>query len=203
MGHDMLLNDLALAKGTIYKNVNLGSHFLSMYAKGEWRKDKKGQNIYVRDGVPRADIVTIKPSYTRFLIDIYEIKATRSDFLSDINSEKWEKYLPHCNRFYFAVLKGIITKKDIPLKAGLYIYGVNGWYCSKHALKRDVEIPLETLQSLLFYHQKFNEHRYWLARVGGYLYSDELKKLGKKIQRAVAHYNTCELVREEEEENGC
>ena len=51
----------------------------------------------------RADLVIIRPSYKRFCVSVFEVKVSRADFLSDIRSEKWRGYLPHCNRFYFAL----------------------------------------------------------------------------------------------------
>lgn len=105
MNHDALLENLAQAKGTIFKNPCLGSPVLASMT-GELIKIGKGWG-YKRNGVPRADIVTIMPSYTRFLITIYEVKSNRADFLSEIKSGKWKKYLPHCHRFYFAMPKGI------------------------------------------------------------------------------------------------
>ena len=62
--------DLAMAKGTQYIEVPLGSVWLNYGAVGQ------------------ADVITIKPSYRRFNLDIYEVKVQRSDFLEDIKSEK-------------------------------------------------------------------------------------------------------------------
>lgn len=46
----------------------------------------------------------------------YEIKVSRSDFISD---KKWEEYLPYCSWFYFIAPKGIIRKEELPTGIGL------------------------------------------------------------------------------------
>lgn len=192
--HDALLENLAMAKGTIFKNSCLGSPVLASMSGELIKTDKRWK--YKRNGVPRADIVVIKPSYTRFLITIHEVKATRPDFLSDIRTGKWEKYLPHCHRFYFAMPKGIANKKEIPGDAGLLLYGEKGWYVAKMAKVREVEIPTETLLALLFYRTKVNRHRSELSRAkslkDAWSFEPNLRKLGKEINKAIRYYNRCE-----------
>lgn len=133
--HDELAEDLARAIGLMpFLDVPLGSVFLS--ARGT--------------GPSRADVVAVKPSYNRFCISIYEVKVSRSDFLSDIRSEKWRGYLPHCNRFYFAVESGVCQKNEIPAPAGLMVRGTKGWSTVRGATPQDTEIPVETLKALIF-----------------------------------------------------
>jgi hypothetical protein len=137
--HDDLADDLAIAKGGIpYLNVCLGSPWLN------GRKQK----------TPRADLVVCKPSYQRFCLSIYEIKVTRADFLSDIRSGKWRDYLPHCDRFYFAVCKGVLQKSDIPNDAGLVVRGNKGWSTIKSAPVFKNGIPIDTMKSLIFAKQR-------------------------------------------------
>ena len=57
---------------------------------------------WLERGVPRADVLTVKPSYTKFCVSIYECKVSRADFLADVNAGKWRSYLPFCHRLYFA-----------------------------------------------------------------------------------------------------
>lgn len=144
--HNDLLDNLAIAKGgVIYKNINCGSPWEST-------------------SVPVADLLIIRPSYSRFCIDIYEVKYSRADFLSDINTGKWEKYLPFCHRFYFAVLRGICDLKEIPESAGLLTFKKElGWRCHRGAMLRHIKPSLMFLQSLLFYRQKRNSRRKSIA----------------------------------------
>ena len=135
--HDELLNDLALAKRSIYKECPLGSPYMQIR-------------------VPIADLITFRPSYTRFWVDIFEVKASRSDFQSDIRTGKWEKYMRFCNRFYFAVADGVCEKDEVPESVGLYIRNEKGWRCVKQAKNRIVEPDLFMLKSMIFYRQKPN-----------------------------------------------
>lgn len=139
--HDDLAEDLAIAKGGIpYLNVCLGSAWCNFL-----NRDNK---------TPRADLVVCRPSYSQFTLSVFEIKISRADFLSDIRSEKWRSYLPHCHRFYFAVAAGVATKDDIPAEAGFMVRGPKGWTTRKAAPPQSQEIPPQTLLSLIFAKQR-------------------------------------------------
>ncbi len=139
--HDALCEDLGLSLGTLpYLNVVLGSPWLAFYGDSATP--------------PRADVLGVKPSYTRFCVSIYEVKISRSDFMSDIRSGKWRTYLPHCHRFYFATLPGVCEKSDIPPEAGWMVRGENSWTSRKASPSRAVEIPVQTLQALVFARQR-------------------------------------------------
>jgi len=112
--------DLAIAKGTKFVEVPLGQ---------VWFNRTSGQ----------ADVITIKPSYTKFNLDIYEVKVTRSDFLTDLKKGKYKKYLPHCNRLYFAIVGDIAKKDEIPDGIGLIKRTKKGWSTIKAAKKHNVD----------------------------------------------------------------
>lgn len=180
--HIRLVEDLALSLDTPYINVPCGS-------------------IWLNKGTPIADVCVVKPSYTRFCLSIYEVKFSRADFLSDIRSEKWKKYLYHCHRFYFATTSGIVKLEDIPTEAGWIVRGNNGWRVMKSALNRDVEIGGETLLSLLFYKQKktkrFNRLQMveWIKH-GSYDRKKTVAKIvGKEIAEAWAQRDKWERAR--------
>lgn len=105
--------------------------------------------------VPIADVVSITGQFANFTMSIFEVKATRSDFLHEIKSEKWRVYLKYCHRFYFAV-KGlnVCNVAEIPHEAGLTILGATGWYTPKSAPMYINEVPYETLQAMLIYKPK-------------------------------------------------
>lgn len=135
--HDDLAEDLAVAKGGIpFLNVCLGS---------TWDN---------RSRTPRSDLVVCLPSYNRFAISIYEVKVSRSDFLSDIRSGKWRSYLPNCHRFYFATLSDVCQKSDIPDDAGWLVRGPKGWSTRKASPKFDNKIEHNVLLSLIFARQR-------------------------------------------------
>lgn len=59
---------------------------------------------------------------------VHEIKVSRADFFSDVKSEKWRKYTPFCSHFFFVCPKDMVTKKEVPLEAGLLEYDANAKY---------------------------------------------------------------------------
>lgn len=172
--HEELAEDLARIKGTGYLDVPLGSVYLQR--------------------PQRADIIEIKPSYTRFCLSVYEIKISRSDFLSDIRTEKWKGYLEHCNRFYFAVPSGMVKKEEIPEPAGLIVRGETGWNTLKAAKVLDTEVSNMTLLSMLFNKQKqdsYARHRDKICKAASYYFMSReeklktLKTLGNEISTAL------------------
>ena len=170
--------DLAMAKGTQYIEVPLGSVWLNYGAVGQ------------------ADVITIKPSYRRFNLDIYEVKVQRSDFLQDIKSEKYKKYLPHCNRLYFAVLDGVAKKEEMPEDVGLMIRSEKGWYTAKAAKKREIEHTKEMLMALAFSNGRiYQQRRIDLSYYGvkNVVDKSRLKGLNKDIKEMILNYNNLEL----------
>lgn len=99
----------------------------------------------------RADVIDIKHDFNKMDIHIIEIKASREDFLSDIRTEKFKKYLQHCNRFSFGINEGIANKNEIPAKIGLIVRNKNGWKTVKQSKKINEEVSYQTLQSLLIH----------------------------------------------------
>jgi hypothetical protein len=171
--------DLAEAKGTRFVEVPLGSRWLN------------------RNGISQADVITVKPSYNRFNLDIYEVKVTRSDFLQEIKKKKYEASLLHCNRFYFAVMQGIAKADEIPDGLGLIVRGDNGWSTVKAAKNRDVGFDQQMMLSLLFFNGRvYNRRREELGRQAYRLqttmYKEDLKGLGKRIRIALTKYNALE-----------
>lgn len=138
MTHQEVVESLAQAKGTNLWEVNLGSPYMKYFYGGS--------------SVQRADVIVIRPSYTNFCLDIYEVKVSRSDFLKDVRSGKYKGYLPMCHRLYFAVIKGLVDKREIPDDVGLIQYNIEkkSWSTIKPATQRDVEIPEQVLLSCLF-----------------------------------------------------
>jgi len=187
--HNELAEDLAITKNSFYLDVPLGSVSLAPYG----------------EGVPRADLVEVKPSYTRFCVSIYEVKVSRSDFLSDIKSGKWRSYLPHCHRIYFATPAGMVDKREIPEEAGWIACGDRGWKTMKAAPVLQAEIPKETLLSLLFVKQRIahaKSRRYLVRECYGYnsdsWMRDRLyRALGKEIGDALKNRDLYEKKRQE------
>ena len=169
---------LAEAKGTRYIEVPLGS-------------------VWFNRGSGQADVITVKPSYTRFNLDIYEVKVTRSDFLQDVKKGKYKKYLPYCNRLYFAVVGDIVNKNEIPEGVGLIKYGKNGWHTVKAPKKREIEFMEQMLMALAFSNGRvYQQRRVDLSRnyngIGG-VNKKKLRGFGKRIKEMILNYNNLKL----------
>lgn len=83
----------------------------------------------------RADVwaLTVKWHYR---VIIYECKKTRSDFLADVRSGKYKKYLDHCHVLYFAAERGLIKPDEVPEGVGLYTRGPRGgWRIAKRVYR--------------------------------------------------------------------
>lgn len=169
MTHRELVEDLAEAKSTIYVEVPLGS-------------------VWGNPHTQKADVLAVRPSYTRFCVDIFEVKRSRADFKQD---DKWPGYLPHCHRLYFAVEAGIAIPKDVPEECGLLVRGDKGWKAVKAARPREVDIPIETLLSVIFYRCKFIQNHSSRMHLARWYSNDErvmLRRLGKDVARVYAEH---------------
>lgn len=90
----------------------------------------------------RMDAWVMNRSWAHPCYTAYEIKVSRSDFLSD---RKWRHYLPYCNEFYFVAPKGLIQVSELPPEAGLLelLGGADGRRLVKRKAPtwREAEVP--------------------------------------------------------------
>lgn len=88
-----------------------------------------GSRWLQRSNLPVPDVLTLRYSYTQPDITIYEVKVSRGNLMQGINQAKYRRYLPYCDRFYFATPAGILRKNEIPQDAGLIVYSTakNTW----------------------------------------------------------------------------
>ncbi len=89
MTHAELVKSLAetyfdLGRWLVYTESRLGSH-------------------YMQQDLPIPDVFAIKKSYTQMEMRTYEVKASNSDFQSDVRTLKFEKYMQHSDRVFFAL----------------------------------------------------------------------------------------------------
>lgn len=173
MSHRQLQEELAQVKTMAMTEVPLGPMYGSNHK------------------VPRADVLEVKPRYEDFVVTIYDVKRTRADFKKSLREGKWEKYLPHCHRFYFACVRGIAHPREIPTGMGLTLRGPNGWYTPEAAGYRELEIPMDTMKAIMF--QRVQTE--WALRRRQKIYYDailpgRLKRLGEKIGKALDFYDT-------------
>lgn len=78
-------------------------------------------------GTGRIDVLAMRPSWSNRRIQAYEVKATRSDLLSDLRSEKWKKYLPWCQGLIFAFPNELARPDEIPGECGVLTRSAKGW----------------------------------------------------------------------------
>lgn len=102
---------------------------------------------------PRPDIM----AFPRYRYDIpqihaYEIKVSRSDMLSDLNSGKWRKYLEHCQSVTFAMPHGMATKEEIPAECGVMFRTGRGWRTERRPTNLGTPCSIQAMAKLLTCH---------------------------------------------------
>ena len=111
------------------------------------------------DGLQRMDAITIKKSWTKPCITGYEIKVSRSDFMSD---EKWPGYLDYCHRLYFACPRGMIQPEELSPEVGLvWVNEKGGVRVRKRALFRNIEPPASLFYHLVISHTEPSSHPFF------------------------------------------
>lgn len=85
----------------------------------------------------------------------YEIKVSRSDFLSDT---KWPAYLPSCNELWFVCPSGLIRPDEVPEQVGLLWVSKTGTrlYSKKKAVFREIDPPVALLHYALMRANSFD-----------------------------------------------
>lgn len=134
-GHDALASDLARrlrndGKSWTWENTTIGA----------WSG-------------PRPDVM----AFPRWRYDIpqihaYEIKVSRSDLLSDLNSDKWRKYLEHCQSVTFAMPHGLAKKDEIPGECGVMFRTGRGWRTERRAQNLGAPCSIQAMAKLLTCH---------------------------------------------------
>lgn len=102
---------------------------------------------------PRPDIM----AFPRFRYDMpqihaYEIKVSRSDLFSDLNSDKWRKYLEHCQSVTFAMPHGLAKKEEIPAECGVMFRTGRGWRNERRATNLGAACSIQAMAKLLTCH---------------------------------------------------
>lgn len=105
----------------------------------------------------RMDAMAMAKSWTNPCLYGYEIKVSRSDFISD---KKWPNYLGSCNTFAFVCPKGLITKDELDEGVGLYwYYPESGKIIAQRQPKyRHIDIPAKMYQYIIM--SKLNSDRH-------------------------------------------
>lgn len=139
-------------------------------------------------GSARPDVYVMSKSYSRMHARAYECKVSRADFLSDVTSGKYQRYLQFASCVVFAVPAGLISKSEVPAGCGLIERNASGWrHTRRPTLNPQPELPAQAWMKLVLdgvnREGKQARGRYfvdWMAQ----------EKLAKKFGKEVA-----ELVR--------
>ena len=102
--------------------------------------------------IPIPDVMMFKKSYTNPDVTIFEVKASRADFQSDINKGKYRKYLGISNRMFFALPAGMVQKEEVPVECGLWTWKKekNSWSSRKAAQRRECDLNQIEWESIMF-----------------------------------------------------
>ena len=83
----------------------------------KYYKQNQGCNLYEFGiGNCRFDQINLNIGTVKKEITIYEFKVNRYDWLND---NKWQNYLPYCNKLIFISPFGVINKDELPKGIGL------------------------------------------------------------------------------------
>lgn len=98
------------------KAILARKHSLDVWAESV----KTGETWFKSKSLGIIDFWVMERSWAHPNFTAYEIKISRSDFRSD---HKWRKYLPYCNRLFFACPPRLIRPEEVEDPAGLiYCY---------------------------------------------------------------------------------
>lgn len=130
---DSLVQNRLKMKFIVFAEVGIGSRWLQ------------------QGSIPVPDVMTMRYSYTKSDISIYEVKDRRQDFNSDVGQAKYRRYLPFCDRFYFASSAKMITKAEVPTDAGLIVYSADkdSWSVVKASPRHEANLTEMDWKSLL------------------------------------------------------
>lgn len=175
--------------GKTKETIDLTNSLVKMLNDKGWITAKE---VKLRGGDGIVDVVAVKDrQFLRKEIRTYEVKTSRSDFLSDVARMKWKKYLEVTHRVYFAAPAGLLRKSEIPEGAGLIVLGENGWSVVKTARSHEPkELNEDTILSILFSYDKdqkaFRSLRDRLTYEDNISLNGLAKKLGDEISRRLA-----------------
>lgn len=139
----------------------------------------------------RMDVWAIKPTWEERYTAAYEVKVTRSDFLSDRNSGKYEKYRQFARRLYYACPSGLVKKAEVPEDVGLIVRGDHGWRHLRHPVPYEAYTPspefmLMLLRRSLHERREVRDLAYRVRLESNYGLADKVRDLGWEISRKLS-----------------
>ena len=90
-------------------------------------------------GTGRPDVFSISKKVNMATCSpmVHEIKVSRSDFQSDVRSEKWRKYQSFSKHIFFVVPAGMVAATEVPPETGLIWYdGTKEFWNKRYVTKK-------------------------------------------------------------------
>lgn len=136
--------------------ANVTDHVIKYYTHKRYCVSK--EIGLCKRGRLRADFLALN---TKREIIIVEVKSCVQDFRTD---KKWHKYLPYCNKLYFALTEDTwrAIQSEIPKGIGVMILNDYGLTIVQSAKRRTVDLDhqLEILTRLAFRQADYNRYKY-------------------------------------------
>lgn len=87
------------------------------------------ENIEIPDCYCRPDVFAVNATLNtkKWNPTTYEVKCSRADFLADIRSGKWRKYIPFSAFIVYATIPGVIGDDELPDGCGLIVRTDDCW----------------------------------------------------------------------------
>lgn len=142
----------------------------------------------------RVDVVAVKPrNYAQKDLRAYEVKVSKNDFLRDVETGKWRRYLNVFHRVFFAAPSGLIKKAEVPTEAGLIVRGDKGWSVVKTARTHAPQnLCVNSILALLFRgYEQDREIRNLKERMvyrGSII--EDARNFGQKVRKQLAQKKT-------------
>ncbi|MFB4260490.1 MmcB family DNA repair protein [Shouchella clausii] len=151
---------------------------------------KNGPSYVPKGELAIMDGLAIKKSWAKPCLTGYEIKVSRSDFMSD---EKWPLYKELCHRFYFACPRDLIQPDELPGDVGLIWYNPEKktFYTKKKARFRDIEMSANMFYYIIMSrlenekHPFFSSHREMMEQY--VLDKVSRRELGRRVASKMAN----------------
>lgn len=131
------------------------------HSKDVFVPECKDGPTWTKDGHRRLDAWVMTRSWSHFALIGYEIKVSRSDFLSD---KKMRFYLPLCNAFYVVCPPGVVKSIDeLPEGTGMLMPTSTGsrLLTKKRASFREIEPPIKLYEYVIMCRSKITSHPEW------------------------------------------
>lgn len=133
--------------------TSLAEHLRAQVTKWVLIRDLCLGNTWTREHPGIADLVAVELTWSHWECRVFEVKASRADLLRDLRAGKWEKYLEHCTRLYFAFPEHVGQKSDLPPGVGLCVWSeAKGgcWRFLSHPRPRVAEPSARLLRAMLW-----------------------------------------------------